>query len=387
MNQVSSHHDDDGLDGGGSALPGAGVISETAPTTSTSHHLSPTKNSMASILRNPILRLRRRRHTEKSSLVTGVVEVSASSVSSIVEWEERVDVFEEAKVEKTEIRLAPRPRARIDGGIPHLEITVDEDHHEATFYHRPGPQESSETDRTALSPPLVGGGRMTVGTDSSSHQPLPHRHKLAGRSIMKYRDSNVPRTGRFHRSGRKSVSFDESTIVPRQDKKSIIDNVALAMPAILPYLIAVLILILSSLVPPDPQMSGRIVNSKKRHRPVVPVGSQSSPPLPTATTLSSTTATTILNSNSPHITTSGGNSYFEWSKRSIEPFGVDESGGQNSEEGPQQLLYDGQPQETDLQARQELDKSHGQSKRTSPPKNPFLKVWRAIKRDSKTPTR
>jgi hypothetical protein len=399
MNQpvVESHcEDEDGLGGVDSAaLSGARFISETSLASTSHQQPATTKSIMPSLLRNPILRLRRRRHTEKSSTVISIVEVPPSSVSTLLELQERGGgVFEEAKVEKTEIRLAPRGSSRLVGGISRIEISVDEDHHDATFYHNPTALlENSCDDRSVSSTPREGGRIMAGEYGSLSHQSMSHQSKLARKSIMKYRDSNLPRKNRFQRTGQKCVSFDESTIVPRHDKRNVMDNIALAMPAILPYLIAVLILILSSLVPPDPNVSGRIVNSKKRHDPWTPrippsVGSQSAPPMTMSTTaLTSTTPSSLFNSNHLHSTTSGGNSYFELSKISTEPPDVDDSEGQNTEEGPLQLLYEGPSQEIKSQERRQiLDNSDAQLKLSFAANNPFVRVWRAIKRKGNAPS-
>jgi hypothetical protein len=322
---------------------------ETAPATSSAgcHDLPATKSTKASILRNPIQRMRKRRQqTEKQKCSSFEKPISLSPSE-----DERVG-FEEVKIETAEVRLLPRGKGRGGAGAPCLEIVL-EDNGEPLFYDPPDFVGGS--DRGCFSP---GSSRcMALDDDSPSTLPLSHRHKPAGRSIMKGCDvdnDNCHAATRLARKGRKHVSFDESTILRRQEKKkSVIDNIALAMPAILPYLVAILILILSAMVPPDPSVSGRI----KKPFPPLPLppslmGSQSAP---------SHVATTP-SSPPPHAPA-------KWN-----PILGDESRRQGLLEGPPHERTDDRSRENKPQLGDDFTDT------VATKRNPLVRAWRAVRR-------
>ena len=287
--------------------------SDVSEASASSTNSSPSKGSPSkgkpSILRNNRLRLRRRKRPSEAQVVAAAQIDAASSLEEnqketedsqstaqalppqqqqqhleqviVKEAADENDV-EEAKLEsvasneeddgddaasqqaKISIVLAHDNEVVIEQLLPHSAAKTS--NNEANVPEQP---EHFYSPLKLLSPP-----QKRSSTASATAQP---KGIIKRRSSTRLSSSSLASLGAPTQCRR--VSFDEATIVKQERKKKSLEGLRMAMPIILPYLIAVLILILSSLVPPatPPPMKQNDVATKGFMSKFVTVSDRSHP--------------------------------------------------------------------------------------------------------------
>jgi hypothetical protein len=233
------------VDGHGEAPAGEKAVTDEK---NHNNHASTSNNNTTkpSILRNPIQRLRRRRNHR-------VMDETSSKTENNLKVEEEEEVkTEQASDEITSV-----------SGRPQISIVLAHDNEVVVEQLQINKLKSNDFEEEEqfysplkLKSPPPTSKKMSQAIDASTK----------GKGIIKtssgrsYSRSNSSLSGSGSEQGKRRVSFDEKSILKHQNesrlrdrlgrRRNIGDTFRLAMPVILPYIVAIVILIVSSLVPP-----------------------------------------------------------------------------------------------------------------------------------------
>jgi hypothetical protein len=275
-------------DGHGEAPAGEKAVTDEK---NHSNHASNSNTSInnttkPSILRNPIQRLRRRRNHR-------VMDETSSKTENKLKVEEEEEVKTEQASDEITTSVSGRPQISIvlahDNEVVVEQLQINKmksnDFEEEEQFYSP----------LKLKSPPPTSKKMSETIDASTK----------GKGIIKtssgrsYSRSNSSLSGSGSEQGKRRVSFDEKSILKHQNesrlrdrlgrRRNIGDTFRLAMPVILPYIVAIVILIVSSLVPPanETHYVQHDINTQQRQQ-----------------ILSSSSSSSSLNSPAASITTS-----------------------------------------------------------------------------------